>query len=315
MEQRKLGRSGLYVSEVGIGCNNFGGRVDEAGTRAVVDAALDAGINFFDTADVYGEQQSEVLLGRALGDRRRDVIIATKFGMPTGPALQDKGGSRRYILRAVEASLKRLGTDYIDLYQIHAPDPATPLEETLRALDDLIRAGKVRYIGHSNFSGWQILDADWTARSNGLNPFVTAQNHYSLLEREVRREVLPACERCGLGQLPYFPLASGMLTGKYRRGEEAPADSRLARVKRLADRAMTEANFDLVERLSAFAAERGRDILSLAFGWLLSQPVISSVIAGATTPEQVRSNVAAADWRLDEAEMAAVADIVRGEVA
>jgi aryl-alcohol dehydrogenase-like predicted oxidoreductase len=316
LEQRRLGKSGLYVSEVGIGCNNFGGRIDAAGTQAVVDAALEAGINFFDTADVYGDRQSEVLLGKALGARRHEVIVATKFGMPTGPTPQDRGGSRRYILRAVEESLTRLGTDYIDLYQLHAPDAATPIEETLAALDDVVRAGKVRYIGHSNFSGWQILDAHWTAKTGRYAPFVTAQNHYSLLERAVQHEVLPACERCGIGQLPYFPLASGMLTGKYRRGEPPPQGTRLARMGRLADRAMTEANFDAVERLDGFAAEHGRDLLSLAFSWLLSQPVISSVIAGATSAEQVRANVAAADgWRLGSEEMAAVASLVRGEVA
>ena len=316
MEQRKLGRSGLYVSEVGIGCNNFGGRIDAAATQQVVDAAIEVGINFFDTADVYGEKHSEVLLGKALGARRHDVVIATKFGMPTGPALQDRGGSRRYVMRAVEASLERLGTDYIDLYQLHAPDPDTPIDETLSALDDLVRAGKVRYVGNSNFSGWQILDADWTARTRGFEPFVTAQNHYSLLERAVAHEVLPACERCGLGQLPYFPLASGMLTGKYRRGEPAPQGTRLARVARLADRAMTEENFDVVERLTAFAAERDRDLLSLAFSWLLSQDVIASVIAGATSPEQVRGNAAAASgWRLDAGEMAEVATLLKGEVA
>jgi len=316
MKQRRLGRSGLYVSEVGIGCNNFGGRIDAAGTQAVVDAALEAGINFFDTADVYGERQSEVLLGKALGARRQDVVIATKFAMPTGPTPLDRGGSRRYVMRAVEASLTRLGTDYIDLYQMHSPDPDTPIEETLSALDDLIRAGKVRYVGNSNFSGWQILDADWTARSRGFEPFVTAQNHYSLLERAVAHEVLPACRRCGLGQLPYFPLASGMLTGKYHRGEPAPQGTRLARVAQLANRAMTDQNFGAVERLTAFAADHGRDLLSLAFSWLLSQDVISSVIAGATSAEQVRANAAAADgWRLTEGEMTEVAALVKGEVA
>ncbi|HEY5646802.1 MAG TPA: aldo/keto reductase [Pseudomonadales bacterium] len=316
MKQRRLGRSGLFVSEVGIGCNNFGGRIDAAATQAVVDAALDAGINFFDTADVYGERTSEVLLGKALGARRHDVVIATKFGMPTGRTPQDRGGSRRYVMRAVEASLKRLGTDYIDLYQLHGPDPETPVEETLSALDDLIRAGKVRYVGNSNFSGWQIVDADWTARSRGLEPFITAQNHYSLLERAVQHEVLPACRRCGLGQLPYFPLASGMLTGKYHRGEPAPQGTRLARMAQLADRAMTDRNFDALERLTSFAGERGRDLLSLAFSWLLSQNEISSVIAGATSAEQVRANAAAADgWRLSEAEMAEVAALVKGEVA
>jgi aryl-alcohol dehydrogenase-like predicted oxidoreductase len=311
VQQRRLGRSGLYVSEVGIGCNNFGGRIDGDATRAVVDAALEAGINFFDTADVYGGQRSEVLLGEALGSRRQDVVIATKFAMPTGPTLQDKGGSRRYVRRAVEASLKRLGTDYIDLYQMHQPDPATPLDETLSVLDDLVREGKVRYLGHSNFAGWQIADADWTARSAGSTPFVTAQNHYSLLERSVRHEVLPACERFGLGMLPYFPLASGLLTGKYRRDAEPPAGTRLALAEGLARRTMTERNFDRVEALDAFARERGHGLLALAFGWLLSQPVISSVIAGATTPRQVADNVAAATaWRLDEEELESVAGIL-----
>lgn len=313
MEQRRLGRSGLFVSEVGIGCNNFGGRIDEAATRAVVDAALDAGVNFFDTADVYGDARSEVLLGRALGGRRDQVVIATKFGMPMGPTLQDRGGSRRYVRRAVEASLERLGTDYIDLYQLHQPDPATPIDETLGVLDDLVREGKVRYLGHSNFSGWQIADADWTASTRGFTPFVTAQNHYSLLERSVRHDVLPACERFGLGMLPYFPLASGLLTGKYRRDSAPPEGSRLARAEALARRTMTERNFDRVEALTAFAEARDRSLLDLAFGWLLSQDVISSVIAGATSPEQVRSNVGAAGaWRLDREEMKEVAGILRG---
>ena len=312
MEQRRLGNSGLYVSEVGIGCNNFGGRIDAAATRAVVDAALDQGINFFDTADVYGGQQSEKLLGEALGPRRGDVVIATKFAMATGPTLQDRGGSRRYVRRAVEASLRRLGTDYIDLYQMHQPDPATPIEETLSVLDDLVREGKVRYIGHSNFSGWQIADADWTARSQGRTQFVTAQNHYSLLERAVRHEVLPACERFGLGMLPYFPLASGLLTGKYSRAGEPPAGTRLALAEGLARRTLTERNFDRVEALSAFAEDRGHSLIELAFCWLLSQPVISSVIAGATSPEQVAGNVAAASaWRLDADEMASVAGLLR----
>ena len=312
MEQRRLGNSGLYVSEVGIGCNNFGGRIDAAATRAVVDAALDQGINFFDTADVYGGQQSEALLGEALGGRRPDVVIATKFAMATGPTPQDRGGSRRYVRRAVEASLRRLGTDYIDLYQMHQPDPATPIEETLSVLDDLVREGKVRYVGHSNFAGWQIADADWTARSRGWTPFVTAQNHYSLLERAVRHEVLPACERFGLGMLPYFPLASGLLTGKYARAGEPPAGTRLALAEGLARRTLTERNFDRVEALTAFAEARGRSLVELAFCWLLSQDVISSVIAGATSPEQVAANAAAAsDWRLDADDMAAVAGLLR----
>jgi len=311
MEQRRLGKSGLFVSAVGIGCNNFGGRVDQAGTQQVVDAALDHGINFFDTADVYGELRSEVMLGQALGGRRTDVVIASKFGMPTGKTPQDKGASRHYILRAVEASLRRLGTDYIDLYQIHAPDPHTPLAETLGALSDLVTAGKVRYIGHSNFSGWRIADAHWHARADGHNEFVTAQNHYSLLERGVRHDVLPACERFEVGMLPYFPLASGLLTGKYRRDEPPPQGSRLARVERLANRSLTERNFATVDRLRGFAEANGRNVLELAFCWLLSQPVISSVIAGATSAEQVAANVeAAATWRLTTAEMQEVAQLL-----
>ncbi|MBX3705918.1 MAG: aldo/keto reductase [Pseudomonadales bacterium] len=313
MEQRRLGASGLFVSAVGIGCNNFGGRIDAAATAAVVHAALDHGINFFDTADVYGNQQSEVLLGQALGARRSDVIVATKFGMPTGAGLLDKGGSRRYVRRAVEASLRRLGTDYIDLYQIHAPDPATPIEETLAVLDDLVREGKVRYLGNSNFAGWQIADAHWTATTRGTTPFVSAQNHYSLLERAVAHEVLPACERFGLGMLPYFPLASGLLTGKYRAGEPPPPGTRLAGAEALARRALTERNFERVAALAAFAAEHGRGLLDLAFCWLLSQPVVTSVIAGATAVEQVRANtVAATDWRLTADDMRQVAALTKG---
>ncbi len=304
MQQRRLGNSDLLVSEVGLGCNNFGGRVDAAGTQRVVDAALDHGINFFDTADVYGERRSEVLLGEALGARRREVVIATKFGFPMGKGRQDRGGSRYHVRRAVEASLERLGTDYIDLYQMHLPDVDTPIDETLSVLDDLVREGKVRCVGHSNFAGWQIADAHWVAATTGSASFVTAQNHYSLIERAVRHEVLPACERFGLGMLPYFPLASGLLTGKYRRDEPPPQGSRMARMERIQKRSMTERNFDMLDRLSAFAEERGHTILDLAFAWLLSQPVITSVIAGATTADQVTGNVQAAkDWRLTPADM------------
>jgi aryl-alcohol dehydrogenase-like predicted oxidoreductase len=218
--------------------------------------------------------------------------------MPMGQAAHQRGGSRRYVMRAVEASLERLGTDYIDLYQMHAPDPDTPIDETLAALDDLVRAGKVRYIGCSNFNGWQIADADWTARTSSGSRFVSAQNHYSLLERAVESEVLGSCERFGLGVLPYFPLASGMLTGKYHRNEPPPQGTRLAQVGRLAERALNDRNFDIVEKLTAFAAERSHTLLDLAFGWLLTKPIISSVIAGATSPGQVEANVAAAQWRL-----------------
>jgi len=311
MEHRRLGRSGLKVSEVGVGCNNFGGRCDRAQTKAVVDAAIAAGVTLFDTADVYGNQQSEVLLGEALGKRRTQVVIATKFAMPMGQTVHDRGGSRRYILAAVEASLRRLGTDYIDLYQMHAPDPDTPIDETLDALDAVVRQGKVRYIGNSNFSGWQIADADWTARAAHRTPFVSAQNHYSLLERGVETEVLGACERFGLGMLPFFPLASGMLTGKYRRNEAPPPGTRLATVGRLAERALNERNFTIVEKLTDFAAQRDHKLIDVAFGWLLAKPVISSVIAGATSAEQVEANVAAATWRMSAEDVAAVDSIAK----
>ena len=309
MEHRRLGNSGLQVSEVGLGCNNFGERLDEAATRAVVDAAIDVGIDFFDTADMYGSQRSEVYLGRALRGRRDDAIVATKCGYPMGPGPHNRGASRRYVTSAVEASLRRLDTDYIDLYQIHLPDPLTPIDETLRALDDCIGQGKIRYVGCSNFAGWQIADAHWTALRDHLNPFVTAQNHMSLLERGVLREVIPACDRFGLGMLPFFPLASGLLTGKYQRGVPAPEGTRLAGAR--AARALSEDNFDRVEKLDAFARERDRSLLELAFGWLLSFPAVSSVIAGATRPEQARSNVEASTMRLDADEMKEVDELLR----
>ena len=309
MEHRRLGNSGLQVSEVGLGCNNFGQRLDEAGTRAVVDAAIDVGIDFFDTADMYGSQLSEVYVGKALRGRRDDFIVATKCGYPMGPGPHNRGASRRYVISAVEASLRRLDTDYIDLYQIHLPDPLTPIDETLRALDDCIRQGKIRYAGCSNFAGWQIADAHWTALRDHLNPFVTAQNHMSLLERGVVREVIPACDRFGLGMLPFFPLASGLLTGKYQRGVPAPEGTRLAGAR--AARALSEDNFDRVEKLEAFARERDRSLLELAFGWLLSFPVVSSVIAGATRPEQAKANVEASTMRLDADEMKEVDELLR----
>jgi aryl-alcohol dehydrogenase-like predicted oxidoreductase len=311
MEYRRLGDSGLKVSEIGLGCNNFGMRIDEAQTTAVVEAALAAGITFFDTADVYGGTQSEVMLGKALGSKRHDIVLATKFGIPLGASPYSRGGSRRYVVRAVEASLTRLGTDHVDLLQMHMPDPETPLEETLRALDDLITAGKVRYIGNSNYAGWQIADADWTARAAHFARFVSAQNNYSLLERNVAREVLPACERFGLGFLPYLPLASGLLTGKYRRAAAPPEGTRLAAMGARAARAMSDRNFDRVEALEAWARERGHTILELAFAWLLGQPVVSSVIAGATSPEQVAANAATAARRLTPAEVAEVTALVK----
>ena len=311
MEYRNLGSTGLKVSIVGIGCNNFGRRCDEATTADVVHTAFDVGINFFDTADVYGPRGvSEEFLGKAIdGLDRSQVVIATKYSSPMGEGDLMKGASRRYIMNAVEASLKRLGTDYIDLYQQHVPDADTPIEETLRALDDLVRDGKVRYIGSSNFSGWQIADADWTARGNGLNRFVTAQNLYSLLDRRLEREVVPACEEFGIGILPYFPLASGMLTGKYSRGVDAPTGTRFSSMGDRAKAAMSDAVFDVVEKLSGFANERDHTILELAMSWLASLPHISSVIAGATSGDQVKQNAQATSWQLTDEEMWKVAEI------
>jgi aryl-alcohol dehydrogenase-like predicted oxidoreductase len=310
MKLRRLGNSGLKVSEVGLGCNNFGMRIDADETQAVVDAAIEAGVTLFDTADIYGGTKSEEFLGQALGKRRHDVVLATKFGMRIGDDDRRKGGSRRWIMRAVEDSLTRLKTDYIDLYQFHQPDPETPIEETLRALDDLVTQGKVRYIGNSNFLGWQIADADWKARSAHWTPFVSAQNQYSLLERRVEHEVLPACERFGLGFLPFFPLASGLLSGKYKRGEPPPEGTRLAVWGPRGAQALNDKNFDKVEKLTAWAEARGHTLLELAFAWLLGHPAVSSVIAGATTPEQVRANAATAEWALTPEEVAAVTALV-----
>jgi len=304
---RRLGNSGLKVSVVGLGCNNFGMRIDQAQTQGVVDAAIDAGITLFDTADVYGGTQSEVMLGKALGARRHDIILATKFGMPVGQDPKKRGGSRKWIMTSVEDSLRRLGTDYIDLYQHHQPDADTPIDETLRALDDLVSQGKVRYLGNSNYTGWQIADADWSAA--GQTRFVSAQNLYSLLERDVEREVLPACEHFGLGFLPFFPLASGLLSGKYKRGVAAPEGTRLAAWGARGQAAMSDANFDKVEALEAWAAERGHTILELAFAWLLGHEVVSSVIAGATSAEQVRNNAATAGWRLTPEEVTEVSKL------
>jgi aryl-alcohol dehydrogenase-like predicted oxidoreductase len=299
MRYRRLGTSGLVVSVVGLGCNNIGRKLDLDATRAVVDAALEHGITLFDTADIYGSPHgaSEELLGAALKGRRDEVVLATKFGMDmAGTNGPDWGalGARRYIHRAVEASLRRLGTDHLDLYQMHTPDPATPIEETLSTLDGLVREGKVRYLGNSNFSGWQIADADWTARSAHLTRFVSAQNMYSLVARDVETEVVPACERFGLGLLPYFPLASGLLTGKYRRGEPPAEGTRLAG-ERYSER-FERAPWDTVDALTAYADKRGLTLLDVAIGGLAAKPAVASVIAGATSPAQVAANVAAGQW-------------------
>jgi len=309
MKLRRLGNSGLKVSEVGIGCNNFGMRIDAKETDTVVGAAIDAGITLFDTADIYGGTKSEEFLGKALGKKRGQIVLATKFGMAIGGDVNKKGGSRRWIMTAVEDSLKRLGTDWIDLYQFHAPDPETPIDETLRALDDLVTQGKVRYVGNSNFTGWQIADADWT--SSGATRFVSAQNQFSLLERKVEHEVLPACEHFGLGFLPFFPLGSGLLSGKYRRGEAPPEGTRLAAWGSRGASALSDKNFDKVEVLTGWAEERGHTILELAFAWLLGHPVVSSVIAGATSPAQVAANAATATWELTPEEVKEVGDLIK----
>ncbi|MCK6056283.1 aldo/keto reductase [Micrococcus luteus] len=301
MRHTRLGRSGLTVSVVGLGCNNLGrpgtATLEQAGTDAVVHAALDAGITFFDVADVYGAEPglSEERLGRALGARREEVVIGTKFGMDMGGVAGDDGGargSRRYIVRAVEDSLRRLGTDWIDLYQFHTPDPATPIEETLRALDDLVRAGKVRYVGHSNRAGWQIAQAEYVARELGVERFVSAQNHYNLLDRRAELEVAPAAAEFGLGVLPYFPLANGLLTGKYSQGD-APEGSRLSHVRQ---HMVADADLEQLAAFGRFARERGITEVQAAIGWLAAQGPVSSVIAGATRPAQVVENAAAADW-------------------
>ncbi len=303
MEYRNLGNSGLQVSIVGIGCNNFGGRMDLEATKGVVDKAIDMGINLFDTADVYGGAgKSEEFLGEALKGKRNDVLIATKFANKMGEGPYKSGGSRRYIMSAVEDSLRRLQTDYIDLYQMHVPDAKTPIEETMSALDDLVRAGKVRYIGHSNFSGWQTAEAHYLAKQNNWAPFISAQNQYSLLDRGIEKELIPASARFGVGILPYFPLASGLLTGKYQKGVELPG-TRLGAGGPMAARIMNDRNWEKVEKYEAFADAHGHTILELAMSWLATKPEIGSVIAGATKPEQVEANAKAAEWRLTPEEM------------
>ena len=307
MRVKSLGRSGLKVSVVGLGCNNFGMRIDQAATDEVVSKALDLGITLFDTADAYGNKGgSETMLGKALGARRKDIVLATKFGLPMGEGDLMKGASRRYIVNAVEASLKRLNTDYIDLYQVHFPDPETPIDETLSALDDLIRAGKVRYIGCSNFAGWQLAESWYVARELGTAKFISAQNHYNLLDRKIEQELIPAAKAYGASVLPYFPLASGMLTGKYKRDQALPNDGRLTAWGERGKAILSDQNFDLVAKLTAFAETRGHSLLDLAFGWLASQPQVASVIAGATKPEQIEQNVKAGEWELNAEELAEV---------
>lgn len=307
MEERNLGPSGLRVSVVGLGCNNFGAKLDVEASRKVVHAALDAGVTLLDTADMYGNRGgSESVLGEVLGPRRKDVVLATKFGWEMDDAGRLKGGSRRYIMSAVEASLKRLKTDWIDLYQYHKPDPLTPIEETLSALDDLVRQGKVRYIGGSNMPAWQVAKAQEVSRANGLERFVSCQDELSLMVRDIDGELTPAMRHYGLGLLPFFPLACGLLTGKYSRVKPMPVDGRLTQTKRWADKYLNDANWTKVEALEAFAKARDRSLLELAFSWLACKAPVTSIIAGATTAAQISANVRAAGWRLTEAEMTEV---------
>ncbi len=312
MATQRLGHSGIEVSAVGIGCNAFGARVDADGTRAVVDAALDAGVTLFDTADVYSFGASEELLGAALKGRRDGVVIATKFGMDLEGLNGDDGGrrgSRAYVSTAVEASLRRLGTDHIDLYQLHTPDRETPLEETLGALDELVQEGVVRAIGCSNFAAWEVVDAHWRATVAGSTTFSTAQNEYSLYHRAAEVELVPACRALDVGLLPYFPLAYGLLTGKYRPGAAAPEGTRLAGQGQA--HRLENADWDTIQMLQSFADAQGVDLLTLAMGGLAAQPAVSSVIAGVSRPEQVAANVAAATWVPDEAQLAELAEIGR----
>lgn len=310
MEFRTIGSSDLKVSALGLGCNNFGGRLDIEGSRKVVAHALDLGITLFDTADVYPMGKfglSEEIIGDALGDRRKDVVLVTKFGYPMDDPERKPGGSRAYVVAAVEESLRRLRTDWIDLYLYHKPDPNTPFEETIRAMDDLIRAGKVRHVGCSNFSAAQLSDAARIAKEIGAHAFICSQEQYSLLARDVEKEVIPALNALGMGLLPFFPLASGLLTGKYRKGAPMPEGARLTYAKPLADMFVTEQNLDAVERLAGFAEGRGHALIELAFSWLLAQQPVASVIAGATTPAQLDANLRAITaWQMTDAELAEV---------
>lgn len=312
MELRQLGKSGFLVSAVGLGTNNFAGRLDDGRAGLVLNEALELGVTFIDTADVYGRGSeegtgaAESQLGRLIAGRRGKFVLATKVGMPMSDSPFERGASRRWIFQAIDNSLRRLRTDYVDLYQVHAPDSQTPIEETMRALDDIVRAGKVRYVGLSNFAAWQIADAAWTARTRDLAPPTSAQMHYNLLARGIQAEVVPACAANGLGIIPYYPLESGFLTGKYE--QDGSGRGRLSESAR-AREVMTPANFQRISAFTRFAAERGHSLLDLAFGWLLSQPIVGPVIASASNPAQVRANVAAAQWRLSPAEMKTFATV------
>ncbi len=314
MEHRNLGNSGLQVSVAGLGTNNFGRRSDYEHSVAVINKAIDLGINFIDTADVYGQGQSEEYIGRALQGRRRDLILATKFESPMGEGPLWKGASRRYLFEAVQASLKRLQVDYIDLYQVHYPDPNTPVEETMNALDDLVRRGDIRYIGCSNFAAWQVVEAQWVAKAEHLSPFISAQNYYNLLHREVEDDLVSVCKKYGLGVIPYFPLEGGVLTGKYRPNEPAPEGTRFAGSGPAASRFLNDRNFAMLSKFEEFAANQGHTVAELALAWLGSQSQVSSVIAGATRPEQVEDNVRALEWRLTPEDLKELDVALAGEV-
>jgi len=312
MQYRQLGSAGVRVSTIGLGTNQFGGKVDQAGVNNILDAALDLGINLLDTADVYQQGRSEETLGVALAGRWDKFVLATKFCSPMGQGTNDKGASRYHIMAGVEASLRRLQSDYIDLYQIHRWDETTPIEETLRALDDLVRSGKVRYIGASNFAAWQLARANTIAEFRGWSPFVSIQNHYHMFERDQEREIIPYCNAHNVGILPYFPLAGGFLTGKYKRGEAAPSGSR-GENSPYVQKYMTEANYTKVEQMTTWTEERGHTMGDLAHAWLLAQPAVSSVISGATKVDQIQANAKAGDWQLSAEELAAVNAILAGQ--
>lgn len=306
MRYRRLGNSGLLVSEIGLGGNTFGWRVDERTSIDIINHAIDMGVNYIDTADIYDQGSSEEFVGKAVKRKRHQIIIGTKFGRAMGDGPNEKGGSRYYILKAVDASLKRLQTDYIDLYQMHEPDPMTPIEETLRALSDIVTIGKVRYIGSSNFAAWQLNEALWTSRINNLHSFVTEQPRYNIIDRNIEADLVPCCQAHNIGIIPWGPLAGGFLTGKYRQGQRAPSEWRLATPIRMYGNIFTEANWSKLARLETFVAESGHTVGELAIAWLLAKPWVSTVIAGARDIDQVSENVGAADWKLTAEEVAKV---------
>lgn len=310
MEYRKLGKSGLKVSEIGLGTNAFGGRADEKTSIGIIEQALDLGVNFLDTAESYTQGHSEEVIGKALKRKRSQAIIATKFGYAAMMGPRELGASRAYMLKAVEASLKRLDTDYIDLYYIHYPDTETPIEETLRAMNDLIRSGKVRYIACSNYAPWQLCEAHWIAKVCNLESFIAVQSRYNILDRAIERELVPCCQAYGTSIVPWGPLASGFLTGKYHRGETPAANTRLAKPPPIYRDILSESNFDRLQKLEAFARERGHSVLELAVAWLLSHPWLGSVIAGATHIEQVALNTAGASWKLSTEDLQKLNEIV-----